>query len=234
MARPTGVHPPGSQSGWSFFVAIVVLIAVQIFFAQWILHGLDKPPAEHMAWRGQLGDMFGGVNAFFTGAAFVGVTFTLILQRRENAAQRDAIAAQQAALDRSVEVQTEQVATLRQQREAQIEQVAALKVAANLSATTALMNAYGARLAPYWAQRMSLNLEYERYSREVDVAQEKITKAKRDSFDYVYLERRLQELRNCRHSVYEQISNIEDFWRHDVDMQDDLVARLEELVEQAQ
>jgi G3E family GTPase len=36
-----------------------------------------------MATRGQFGDLFGAVNAFFTGLAFAGVIFTIFLQRRE-------------------------------------------------------------------------------------------------------------------------------------------------------
>lgn len=39
--------------------------------------------------RGQFGDMFGAVNALFSGLAFVGLIITLILQRRELELQRD-------------------------------------------------------------------------------------------------------------------------------------------------
>ena len=39
--------------------------------------------------RGQFGDMFGAVNALFSGLAFAGLIITLILQRRELSLQRD-------------------------------------------------------------------------------------------------------------------------------------------------
>lgn len=39
--------------------------------------------------RGQFGDMFGAVNALFSGLAFAGLIITLILQRRELELQRD-------------------------------------------------------------------------------------------------------------------------------------------------
>ena len=39
--------------------------------------------------RGQFGDMFGAVNALFSGLAFAGLILTLILQRKELTLQRD-------------------------------------------------------------------------------------------------------------------------------------------------
>jgi hypothetical protein len=39
--------------------------------------------------RGQFGDMFGGVNALFSGLAFAGVIYAILLQRRELALQRE-------------------------------------------------------------------------------------------------------------------------------------------------
>lgn len=39
--------------------------------------------------RGQFGDMFGAVNALFSGLAFAGLIITLILQKTELGLQRD-------------------------------------------------------------------------------------------------------------------------------------------------
>jgi len=43
--------------------------------------------------RGQLGDLFGGVNALFTALAFAGLIFTAVLQRHELELQREELAA---------------------------------------------------------------------------------------------------------------------------------------------
>ncbi|MEB3120418.1 MAG: hypothetical protein VKL41_04250, partial [Snowella sp.] len=48
--------------------------------------------------RGQFGDMFGAVNAFFSGLALVGIVYNIILQRKELRLQRQ-------ELDRSFQLQ---------------------------------------------------------------------------------------------------------------------------------
>jgi hypothetical protein len=58
--------------------AVGAVVVLQVGYAVWIFHfraGMDT--------RGQFGDVFGAVNAFFTGLAFAGVLLTLFLQRRE-------------------------------------------------------------------------------------------------------------------------------------------------------
>jgi hypothetical protein len=45
-------------------------------------------PTPEQDSRGQFGDMFGAVNSLFSGLAFAGLIFTILLQRREFARRR--------------------------------------------------------------------------------------------------------------------------------------------------
>lgn len=87
-----------------------------------------------MATRGQFGDIFGGINALFTGLAFAGVIYTVLLQRRELGLQRDELRLTRDELARSATAQTEQVVQL--------------KESARLAALTALLNVNSANLQP--------------------------------------------------------------------------------------
>lgn len=61
--------------------ALGVLIVWALTFLLFFMSDSEK--------RGQFGDMFGAVNALFSGLAFAGLIITLILQRRELSLQRD-------------------------------------------------------------------------------------------------------------------------------------------------
>lgn len=72
------------KSHFSLFVALVIGVVVlliiygvvvRLFFSAWTDSGV-------------FGDTFGAINALFSGLAFAGIVFTLIIQRREQAAQR--------------------------------------------------------------------------------------------------------------------------------------------------
>ncbi len=62
----------------------------------------DKGVAEEVpspwAIRGQFGDLFGGLNAMFTGITLAGLIYTLHLQRNSMTLQRDAMAQQERSL----------------------------------------------------------------------------------------------------------------------------------------
>lgn len=63
---------------WGCAIGVIVIWAMTFLM-------LLMPKDE----RGTFGDMFGAVNALFSGLAFAGLIITLILQRRELALQRD-------------------------------------------------------------------------------------------------------------------------------------------------
>lgn len=64
--------------------AIAVLIIILLWLSTYFLLK-DFQPEE----RGTLGDMFGTINALFSGLAFAGIIFTILLQKKELGYQRD-------------------------------------------------------------------------------------------------------------------------------------------------
>ncbi len=67
--------------------------------------------------RGTFGDMFGAVNALFTGLAFAGLICTLFIQIKEFRAQRDELQLTRQAMNDQKEVMEGQQAVMNQQRE---------------------------------------------------------------------------------------------------------------------
>src|SRR5215203_7086498 len=62
-------------------LAIILIGAMQLiwWYVLWYRLGWDRGwPMDHL---GQLGDLFGGVNALFTGLAFAGLIYTILWQR---------------------------------------------------------------------------------------------------------------------------------------------------------
>lgn len=75
--------PRGEPKAWLLFVILMGVGGI-LWLNWWLLQG-DKE-------RGTFGDMFGGVNALFSGAAFSVLAFTLLLQRYELKLQREELA----------------------------------------------------------------------------------------------------------------------------------------------
>src|SRR5687768_11808438 len=66
------------------FVFYIVLVSIA-----WLLYAILIPRVySEMTERGQFGDSFGALNTLFSGFAFAGIIFTIILQKRELALQR--------------------------------------------------------------------------------------------------------------------------------------------------
>ena len=69
---------------WLLFPGVMILWGISIvLLPEWF-----STPAE----RGEFGDSFGGVNALFSGLAFAGVIWAILLQREELALQRKELA----------------------------------------------------------------------------------------------------------------------------------------------
>jgi len=116
--------------------ALVVVFLLQVGYAMWVFS--EFPGPKQMDTRGQFGDLFGAVTAFFTGLAFAGVIYTIVLQ--------------------SIELGT--------QREAQSEQAGLLAISADLSRRTALINAYTGMLdSMEWGNFRKFLLEGEKIVR---------------------------------------------------------------------
>jgi hypothetical protein len=73
-----------SSRGFGTFAAISVgVLVVWLGFWWFVVYTIDDTSK-----RGQFGDMFGAVNALFSGLAFAGIIFTILLQRDELRLQR--------------------------------------------------------------------------------------------------------------------------------------------------
>jgi hypothetical protein len=66
----------------------LIQIVVLLWLLSWILLYWYAPTPEQ---RGQFGDMFGALNALFTGLTFAGLFYTILLQRQQMIQQRDEI-----------------------------------------------------------------------------------------------------------------------------------------------
>jgi hypothetical protein len=92
------------------FAAICVVL---LWGFCWFLLG-DKPNDE----RGTFGDMFGAVNALFSGFAFLGVTYAILLQRTELSLQREELSLTRQELQKSTDAQEKSEVALSKQAEA--------------------------------------------------------------------------------------------------------------------
>lgn len=90
----------------------------------------DKPN------RGTFGDMFGSINALFSGLALAGIILTILLQRKELALQRQELQDTREELRRTANAQEKSEVALNRQAEN-------LKISAELSALNSLINYYG-------------------------------------------------------------------------------------------
>jgi len=85
--------------------------------------------------KSSFGDMFGGVNALFSGLAFAGIIITILLQRKELILQRLELEATRDELKRTANAQEKSETALNKQAEN-------LKISAKLTALNTLVTYY--------------------------------------------------------------------------------------------
>lgn len=98
----------------NYWPLIMLSVGVVVLFAlswAWIATTINDPEKQ-----GQFGDQFGAVNALFSGFAFAGLIFTIILQKKELALQREQLAETREELKGQKIQMTEQNKTLKIQR----------------------------------------------------------------------------------------------------------------------
>lgn len=110
-------------------IGIWVLSAVLILL---FLEDWDK--------RGTFGDLFGAVNALFSGMAFAGLLYTIILQKHDINLQREEIAANRLELKKSAKAQQNSEKALK-------EQVEQMKITSKLNALNTIINFYNLQIA---------------------------------------------------------------------------------------
>lgn len=106
---------------WGASIAVLVIWLFNAFGFELINPSLES--------RAQNGDMFGPTNALFSGLAFVGLIYTIIMQRKELAMQRDELRLQREAMRDAATEQSKQA-------QAQLAQLAALEKSNSLTAIT--------------------------------------------------------------------------------------------------
>lgn len=114
---------------------IILVVVIWIISAVFILLFLDS-------WsdRGTFGDLFGAVNALFSGLAFAGVTYAIFLQKQDLELQKNEIALNREELKKSSKAQQKSEKALT----AQVEQ---MKISAKLNALNTIISYYNQQLA---------------------------------------------------------------------------------------
>jgi len=110
--------------------AVVCILTVQILFALVLIYVFPDWSA-----RGQFGDMFGAVNATFSGLAFAGLIYAILLQREDLALQRSELELTRKELMRSASAQEQSEVALSAQAESSA-------ISARLAATNFLLTEY--------------------------------------------------------------------------------------------
>jgi hypothetical protein len=107
-----------------------LIIAIQVTVGVAVYNALPDWPT-----RGQFGDVFGAVNATFSGLAFAGLVYAILLQREDLELQRRELELTRQELQRTAAAQEQAEVALRAQAEA-------ASVSAKLSATSFLLRQY--------------------------------------------------------------------------------------------
>lgn len=114
---------------------VLLVIIIWIFSVVIIIGVIDDWPD-----RGAFGDLFGAVNALFSGLAFAGLIYTIVLQKKDLETQRIEIAQNRAELKKSAKAQ-------QKSEKALTEQVVQMKLSAKLNALNTIINYYNIRIA---------------------------------------------------------------------------------------
>ena len=113
-------------------IILTVIAFILVFSAYFfVVRNLLPEWAE----SGQFGDMFGGLNALFSGLAFFGVIYTIFLQREELGLQRKELELTREELKRTAKAQEKSEKALSKQ-------AASLKVTAKLNGLSAILQHY--------------------------------------------------------------------------------------------
>ncbi|OMF17032.1 hypothetical protein BK131_03395 [Paenibacillus amylolyticus] len=120
----------------------IVCIIIGVIFvwasSSWLINGFIDA-----SYRGTFGDMFGAVNALFSGLAFAGLIYTIAVQRQELQAQRNSINMQteELVLQReAIQMQTEELRLQRLESQRSADQLEGQKDLSNLQLAMSVVN----------------------------------------------------------------------------------------------
>ncbi|MBY0321854.1 MAG: hypothetical protein K2X72_24230 [Reyranella sp.] len=121
------------------YVKVAIGVGVGLVLVQAIAAVLVFVSFPDWQTRGQFGDIFGVVNALFSGLAFAGLVYAILLQREDLQLQREELRLTRDELERTADAQEQAEAALRAQ-------VEVASQSARLSATNFLLEHYSAEL----------------------------------------------------------------------------------------
>lgn len=138
---------------------IMLVLVIWVLSAFLIVFGLDN-------WsdRGTFGDLFGAVNALFSGLAFAGLIYAIVLQKRDLKMQREEIIQNRTELKKSAKAQQNSEKALE-------EQVNQMKITSKLNALNTIVNYYNIQISnPKNAEEAILRAKEKRREaiREID------------------------------------------------------------------
>jgi hypothetical protein len=94
------------------YVLFFVVLIIQISIALIVYFNFESWPD-----RGTFGDMFGSVNSLFSGLAFAGVIYAILLQSKELELQREELKLTREELSKSALAQSDQVGIMKKEAE---------------------------------------------------------------------------------------------------------------------
>jgi hypothetical protein len=83
----------------------LIILFIVVFFVWLLSFIIMLSTVKDWNARGNFGDSFGGINALFSGLAFAGIIYTILLQKKELTLQRQEMADTRVELRRSAEAQ---------------------------------------------------------------------------------------------------------------------------------
>ena len=134
---------------------VIAAVAIGVLFLWALCWGLTIAILGKLTGPGQFGDMFGSVNALFSGLALGGIVLTLLLQRQELALQRKELALTRDQLTRTAKAQEASEVALSRQ-------AAANERAARIAGLRAVVEHYGIKIAHETHTTSILDLQVER------------------------------------------------------------------------
>lgn len=132
-------------------ITLSIIIIVTFFAYFFIIKGMYPDITK----RGLFGDMFGGLNTLFSGLAFIGVIYAIILQKEELGLQREELKLTREELKKSAEAQIKSGKALSVQ-------VKQMEKSARLNALTTLIDFYTRIAASYGEDFLSARREIQK------------------------------------------------------------------------
>lgn len=138
---------------------IIVVVVIWVLSAFFIIYFLDD-----WSERGTFGDLFGAVNGLFSGLAFAGLIYTIVLQKQDIELQRNEIQMNRTELKKSAKAQEKSEKALN-------DQVEQMKITSKLNALNTIINYYNLQITNSTNQESIIKFKEKRREsiKEIDV-----------------------------------------------------------------